>query len=45
MPTTETELQQQAYDRLADEYAQTYAEPRTRVPFPFMIILDLVKTT
>jgi 2-polyprenyl-3-methyl-5-hydroxy-6-metoxy-1,4-benzoquinol methylase len=28
MPLTETELQQEAYDRLADEYAQTYAEPR-----------------
>jgi 2-polyprenyl-3-methyl-5-hydroxy-6-metoxy-1,4-benzoquinol methylase len=28
MPITETEVQQQAYDRLADEYAQSYAEPR-----------------
>jgi predicted RNA methylase len=29
MSTPETEIQQQAYDRLADKYAQTYAEPRT----------------
>ena len=38
MSTTETELQQQAYDRLADEYAQTYAEPR---PAGFHYHLDL----
>jgi 2-polyprenyl-3-methyl-5-hydroxy-6-metoxy-1,4-benzoquinol methylase len=28
MSVRETEVQQQAYDHLADEYAQTYAEPR-----------------